>query len=330
MFNYFLKRKAKSKQIDISFVNKRVSFWKPLLTILPALTVLTIFIIIPFYMATRNGLGYYPNPHKKDHISYGLKTFKYLLNDSLFHDAIFNTIVYALISVPILISLSAVISALIASVIRKKVRGFLQTIFFIPYVTSAIAIALAFAYLFDQDKGIINAIIGKRIPWLTDTKGHHVLVPMLVAGIWKGMAFNILIFTTSMLGVDKNLYKSASIDGAGPIKQFFSITLPSIKKATGFLVFMAIIGSTKIFPLALFSNNAYDAMTYKGSTLMLYIFYQIQTPNGVFLAGAASVSLVIISISLTIVLRKGFKFIAFIFKFIHKKRIDSKTRGYYV
>ncbi|WP_429997453.1 ABC transporter permease subunit, partial [Mycoplasmopsis bovis] len=84
---------------------------------------------------------------------------------------------------------------------------------------------------------------------LLNRASGNTLIPLLVHGIWSGLAFNVLIFTTAMLSVDKNLYKSASIDGIGGIKQFFTITLPSIKSTTTFLITMGIISGNTLIPL---------------------------------------------------------------------------------
>ena len=108
-----------------------------------------------------------------------------------------------------------------------------------------------------------------------------------------------------MLGVDKTLYKAASIDGAGPVRQFFRVTIPSISRTTNFLIIMGIIGAIKVFPLALFQNNPKTAMQYGGTTLMLYI-YDKASIGEVNLAGAASVYLLLISVGYSIVVKGGF------------------------
>ncbi|WP_429978061.1 ABC transporter permease subunit, partial [Mycoplasmopsis bovis] len=93
-----------------------------------------------------------------------------------------------------------------------------------------------------------NTIFNIKVPWLEkgDAFAFEALFPLLVHGLWSGLAFNVLIFTTAMLSVDKNLYKSASIDGIGGIKQFFTITLPSIKSTTTFLILFQTFDSPKL------------------------------------------------------------------------------------
>ncbi|MGV2392870.1 UNVERIFIED_CONTAM: ABC transporter permease subunit [Campylobacter lari] len=116
----------------------------------------------------------------------------------------------------------------------------------------------------------------------------------------------MLLFTTAMLSVDKNLYKSASIDGLSTFKQFFTITLPSISKTTTFIMTMGIINGIKVFPLALFNNQPEKAMAAGASTLMLFIYYYVKA-NNYQLASAASIILFIIGISYSSIVRGGFR-----------------------
>ncbi len=304
-FKNKLKERASVKSIDLATVNKATPAWKPLLLLTPALLIVIMFTVIPFLAAATDAFQMPADKHHPLARAASMGQFKFMLKDPAFHAALYNSLVYAIISVPLIITISLIISAAISNVVRKRLRGFWQTLFFLPYVTSAIAIGLAFAYLFDFDTGLLNKITGKKVPWLTDPNGHSALGAMLIYGVWRGIAFNILIFTSAMLGVDKKLYKSASIDGAGPIRQFFSITLPAISKTTTFLITMGIIGAIKVFPLALFKNNPQDAISNGGATLLIYIYAKLQISHNYMLAGAASVSLLFISIIFSATVRGG-------------------------
>ena len=294
-FKNKMKERSDKKSIDLKTVNKRHSFWKVMLLLSPALIVVFVFTILPFLAASTDAFQT-TKPHKPLERVASMQQFTNMMKDPAFHDALFNSFTYAIISIPIIMILSLIISSAVSNVLRKRLRGFWQTLFFLPYVTSAIAIGLAFAFLFDADTGLLNKIIGHKVPWLVDPNGHSALGAMLIYGVWRGLAFNILIFTTAMLSVDKKLYKAASIDGAGPIRQFFSITLPSIKRTTSFLLTMGIIGAIKVFPLSLFKNNPQAAMDNHGATLLIYIYAKLQVNHNYMLAGAASITLVFISI----------------------------------
>lgn len=307
-----LKKNINVKGSSIDILDKRTSMWKPLFLILPALIVIVLFVIIPFITAANDGFHYENkslHTHRESAKIFGTDNFRRLFQNKEFKSAISNSMLYALISIPIILLLSLIISSAISTLIRKRLRGFWQTIFFLPYVTSAIAIGLTFAYIFDYDRGLMNKAFGIKVPWLIDTKGHSALWAMLIYGVWKGLAFNILIFTTAMLSIDKKLYKASSIDGAGPIRQFFTITLPSIKSTLSFLFTMGLISAIKVFPLALFSNKPEIAGRYNGSTILLYIYEKISVDHNYAMAGAASLVLVGISIGFTIVVRTSTKLI---------------------
>ncbi|NQZ29526.1 MAG: sugar ABC transporter permease [Mycoplasmatales bacterium] len=326
-FKNKLKEKAMEKPIDLATVNKKTPWWKPLLLMMPALLIVILFTVIPFLAAATDAFQAPADKHKPLERVASLDQFKFMMRDPAFHDALYNSLMYALISIPIIMILSLVISAAVSNVIRKRLRGFWQTLFFLPYVTSAIAIGLAFAYLFDADTGLLNKITGHRVPWLTDPNGHSALGAMLIYGVWRGIAFNVLIFTSAMLSVDKKLYKAASIDGASPIKQFFSITLPSISKTTTFLLTMGIIGAIKVFPLALFKNDAQAALDNKGSTLLIYIYAKIQVSHNYMLAGAASVTLLIISIIFSASIRGGVSMVVKAITNIREKYVENKIKN---
>ena len=325
-FKNKLKERTAKKNIDLQVVNKRHKLWKVLLLLSPALIIITVFTIIPFLAASTDAFQT-TAPHKPTERVASFQQFSNMMKDPAFHDALFNSFTYAIISIPIIMILSIVISAAVSNVLRKKLRGFWQTLFFLPYVTSAIAIGLAFAFLFDADTGLLNKILGHKVPWLVDPNGHSALAAMLIYGVWRGLAFNVLIFTTAMLSVDKKLYKASSIDGAGPIRQFFSITLPAIKRTTSFLLTMGIIGAIKVFPLALFQNNPQAAMDNHGATLLLYIYSKLQVNHNYMLAGAASITLVLISIAFSTIVKGGINLTIKIVNHGKEKYVEKKIEA---
>lgn len=291
----------------MGYLDKKTPFWKPFLFMLPALAVLGFFTIYPFIITADLSLHPMGNENDAAATSFGFDAYKQVFTDYYFKQALSNSLIYAFISIPASIVLSLIISATIANVIRKKIRGAWQTIFFLPYVTSGVAISLAFAYLFDNDTGLINKMLGAQTNWLENAKtgDHHALVVMIVHGVWAALAFQILIFTTAMLGVDKDRYKAASIDGAGHFKQFFTITLPSISKTLNFVITVGLIGAIKVFPLALFQMDPAKAELYGGSTLMLFVYKNVAVGN-YQVAGAAAIILVVIAIAFNVVVKNAF------------------------
>ncbi len=328
-FKRKLERHANPKTKDLYRVNRKTPFWKAFLLMTPALLILIVFTVVPFIFAVRDGI--FVNDNDAYDTAPSFHNFKTVLEDPFFHQALKNSLLYAIIAVPLILIISLVISSAISSVIRKRLRGIIQTIFFLPYVTSAISISLAFAFLFDYDTGMINGIItaagGKKMQFTNDSTGHGAMIVMVAFGVWRGLAFNILIFTTAMLAVDKTRYKAAAIDGSGPVKQFFKITIPSINGTINFLVTMGIIGAIKVFPLALFDNNPSTAKVNGAFTLMLYVYDQINVPN-FGKAGVASIYILIISISFSVIVKGGFNQIIKLTNYLGEKRVANKIKNY--
>ncbi|VEU75477.1 sn-glycerol-3-phosphate transport system permease protein ugpA [Mycoplasmopsis maculosa] len=312
LFEYTVNSEAnKKKSISASVVDRRTNVFFALILIIPALLVLTSFTVIPFIFNIYNAF----TDGKNNFV--GVKNINELLNDLFFAVAVRNSFIYALLVLPLTMGISILISSLISNLIKKTFKSFWQTVFFLPYVTNAVAVSLAFTQIFATD-GQFNYFLRSlgfeaNIDWLGQAGGEtsfKSLLPMLINGIWNGLAFNILLFTTAMLSVDKNLYKSASIDGLSSFKQFFTITLPSISKTVTFILTIGIINGIKVFPLALFNNKADEAKLAGASTLMLVIYYYVKDLVDYQLAGAASLILFIIGVSYSSIIRGGFRILS--------------------
>lgn len=300
MLNYKLKKAQNTKNIDLNYVNKRTPVWKPLLFLSPALFLIALFTLYPFFTSITRAFW---NPSTQGTISegghYGWDQFDKILSSESFMHSFWNTIILAFVQLPITMFISILVSAAISSLVRKWLRGTAQTIFFLPYVTSGIAVAFAFSLFFDPKSGLFNDWFNSNQDWLqtNDPKSFKPLIVIIINGVWSGLAFQILIFTTAMLSVDKDRYKAAAIDGAGPIRSFFRITLPSINSTTNFIITIGLINAIRVFPLALYDNKPADAMANGAGTLMLYVYNAIQGSFANYeLGAAASIILVVVSI----------------------------------
>ncbi|SJZ55905.1 carbohydrate ABC transporter permease [Mycoplasmopsis verecunda] len=304
LFNWSVKKQSSRKStLSHSILDSRTPAWKPLLLLLPGIILLSLFTIAPMFI---NIIESFSTSSSSSTNSFTWQNYLTVLTDARFAVGVRNSFIYGMFVLPFVMMISLVISSVIAKLYRKYAKSFWQTVFFMPYVTNGVAVSLAFIQLFGT-YGLLNQILGTQVPWLqtNDQYTFNALIAMIINGIWNGLAFNILIFTTAMLGVDKNLYRSASIDGTGEVKQFFTITLPSIKSTINFLITLGIIGGLKVFPLALFENKPANAFNYGGGSLMLYVYLQTQTGN-INIAGAASISLFIIGVTFSSVVRGGF------------------------
>ncbi|TPE58040.1 sugar ABC transporter permease [[Mycoplasma] falconis] len=310
MWEYFRRKYRIKKTGDaLSALNQKTAFWKPFLLMLPSLITITLMTIIPFILVIIWSFKVENGPRASQFVI-GFNNYAKIFNDDKYIVGIRNSFIYALLSLPMSLAISILISTAITMVVKKWARSFWQTVFFLPYVTSAIAVSLTFAYIFQPEHGdgLINSILGKHgsnaIKFLNGgPTSWSAFIVILTRGIWGSLAFQILILTTAMLSVNQNLYKSASIDGASQRKQFFTITLPSIQRTISFLFTMGIIGGIKVFPLAIFGNNAKAAVINGGSSLMLYVYY-LTSDSKFNTAAAASIMLFIFGVALSFVMRK--------------------------
>ncbi|QZX49176.1 carbohydrate ABC transporter permease [Mycoplasma sp. E35C] len=309
-FKWLVKRRQKTKKTELGVLDKKVSLWIPLLLLFPSFIAILLFTIFPFFMVTEK--AFFPLEDKKDIFSgtyFGFSEFEKLFNTQPFIIGLRNSFLYSIISLPLSLLISLIISTAIVFVYNKIARGFWQTIFFLPYVTSSVAVSVAFIYILDSSTGILNKILGVNIEWLNkkQTDNFNALGSILIYGVWRNLAFNVLILSTAMLSIDKTLYKAASIDGANPVTQFFKITLPSIKKTINFLLTVGILGGLQVFPLALFENNPDQAIANGGSTILIYIFKALESDTA--LAAAATVILFVLGVLYGTFLRQSINFI---------------------
>ncbi|WP_029512722.1 carbohydrate ABC transporter permease [Mycoplasmopsis iners] len=294
----------KAQSLSGSIIEKPVAAYKPISMLLPMILVICFFTLTPLFLNIKNAF-FKETPSGSSYFTF--ENFKDVLADPAFAVGFRNSIIYGLIVLPFVMMISLLISSLIANVINKRLRGFWQTIFFLPYMTSAVAVSLFFMQVYSPS-GVVNTVFNLgTYGWLEsgDQFSLRALLPIITQGVWSGLAFNVLIATTAMLSVDKNLYRSASIDGIGNVKQFFTITLPAIKPTTTFLITMGIINGIKVFPLAIFNNQPDAAVINGASSLMLYVYKFTKGGNYPY-AGSAALALFLIGVCYSSLIRGGF------------------------
>ena len=177
----------------------------------------------------------------------GLDNYKKLFEEPDLMLALKNTILYAVITVPIGLFISLLLATLLNSKIKGK--GIYRTIYFLPSITMAAAVALVWKLIFNGDYGILNTVLeffgveGKR--WLTDPS--TALFCVMMVGIWSGAGYNMIILLAGMQVVSNSYYEAAEIDGAGPVQKFFKITIPLVSPTIFFVTITGLIGAFQVF-----------------------------------------------------------------------------------
>jgi ABC-type sugar transport system permease subunit len=214
----------------------------PYLFILPFFILFFVFQLIPTIWTVAisftewNGIG----PSR----AIGFDNYTRMLRDNMFWDSFFNTVVYWITGVTCILILSILIGSLLNyKNLRKK--AFFKTATFLPNVCAAIAMGLIFRMLFDQNVGIINEVIGVKIPWLTSTKLSK--IPVIILNVWRNTPWFTMIVLSGLLSIPGEYYEAATVDGANVFQQFFNITLPALGNILFFCFITLTVDSWKLF-----------------------------------------------------------------------------------
>ena len=236
----------------------------------------------------------------RGNIFVGLANYQVVLSNSETWQALWNTIKYALIEVPFGVCISMVLAALLQQKIIGK--SFFRTVFFLPMVCAPAAVAMVWKWLFNQQFGLLNHIFHSDVAWISDP--NIAWISIGVIGVWSVIGYNMVIFIGGLQEIPKDFYEAASIDGAGPVKQFFNVTVPLLSPTTFFIVQTRIIGALTVFDLMFMVMDKTNAALYKTQSIV-YLFYTYSFTNGNKGYGAALVMvLVAFLMAITFVIQK--------------------------
>ncbi|MFM1514337.1 carbohydrate ABC transporter permease [Helcococcus ovis] len=277
---------------------------KAWLFLLPALVFIGIFNVMPlintFIISFQRGTLNNPKFN-------GIKNFQIVLRDPKFHRALTNTFMYAFIVVPIALIISLFIAVAINE--RIKFKKVFESIFFIPYLTSIIAIGVVFRYMFNGDYGFINHLlsyIGMGPINFLDNPSMS-MTTVMIFGIWMGLAFNIIILLTGLRNIDESYYKVADMFGATKFEQFRRITLLQLVPIITFLLLVNFIGAFKIYGQVFAIFNGLPGIAESATTGVFYIYTKFYTENRYGQGMAAAVILFFIILIFTVVQNKILK-----------------------
>jgi ABC-type sugar transport system permease subunit len=212
----------------------------------PSVVVLALFVVYPMgragYLAFTEYSVFQPPRWT------GLDNVDRLIHDPQALNALKNTLVYAAITTVSSVALALVVAVFLNS--RFPLRGFARTAVFLPFITSLGVVALAWGYLLNPDIGLLSHWAGKagihaRTGWLTQP--HLAMAAVVIVGVWKYLGFYVVMYLAALQTVPRDLYESAALDGAGPIRQFTRITWPLLHNQTMFIGIVATITNVQAF-----------------------------------------------------------------------------------
>ena len=273
------------------------------LYLLPALLFLGVFMVYPlvdvFVYSFEEGY----NSASQTFFGTGIYNYRYVLRDPYFLQALKNTFILVVITVPLSTGIALLISVGLSSI--QKLRNLFQTVFFLPYVTNTLAVGLVFMILFKQTPytdGLANLILGLFGAGPIDFIGGPYWAKMFVLcfyTVWVVMPFKILVLTSALASVDETYYNAARVDGASRWRIFSRITLPMISPTLFYLIITGFIGAFKAYSdaVALFGT---DLNASEMNTIVGYIYDMLYGNSGGYPSYASSAAIVLFAIVLTI------------------------------
>ncbi|MBQ9940392.1 MAG: sugar ABC transporter permease [Clostridia bacterium] len=275
----------------------------PWLYLLPAIVFLGAFMVYPlidvFIYSFEEGY----NSASQTYFGVGGYNYSYVLHDPYFLQALKNTFILVIITVPVSTALALVISAGLASV--KPLRDLYQTVYFLPYVTNTLAVGLVFMILFKKtpySDGLINLLInmfgGQSVDFIDGPYWAKMFV-LCFYTVWVVMPFKILILTSALASVDRNYYNAAKVDGTSKMRIFTKITLPMISPMIFYLVITGFIGAFKAYSdaVALFGTDLNAAQM---NTIVGYIYDMLYGDSGGYPSYASAAAIILFAVVLTI------------------------------
>ena len=270
----------------------------PFILIVPAIILYAIFFIWPAAIGLYYSFTNYKGLPKYKMV--GLENFVELFQDQAFWSALLRTFEYIICSVPLNVCLSLLAAVLVTN--RRAIGSSIaKVLFFLPWLVSPIITGLIWRWMFGEGFGIVNSVIeslgGQPLQWATNANlSFFVLV---LAGVWAGMAFNMLLFITALKNVPESLYEAASLDGANAWQKFRAITLPGIAPTTFMVVLLGTINGIKEFAMVQALNEGGPG---KSNRLVVQYIYETGFSNSrIGYASAASMVLLVILVIVSLI-----------------------------
>ncbi|MBO5891323.1 MAG: sugar ABC transporter permease [Oscillospiraceae bacterium] len=276
---------------------------KAWLYLLPAMAFLGIFMVYPLVDVLIYSLEEGFNFASQSGHGVGFYNYGYILRDPYFLQAVKNTFLLVIITVPVSTGLALLISLGLSSI--QKLRNLYQTVYFLPYVTNTLAVGLVFMILFKQTPytdGMVNVLIrwfgGETVDFIDGPYWAKMFV-LCFYTVWVVLPFKILILTSALASVDRTYYNAARLDGTSSFRTFTRITLPLISPTVFYLIITGFIGAFKAYSdaVALFGTDLNAAQM---NTVVGYVYDMLYGNSGGYPSYASAAAIVLFAIVLTI------------------------------
>jgi len=228
-------------------VQQRAAWW----FLAPALTLIGVFFCVPILaglVMSFTDFDLYSIGSPETIRFVGLGNYRQVLGDGEFWNAMRNTAFFVGVGGPLSV-LTSLVAALLVNAKLARWKGLFRTVYFMPVVTTMVAVAIVWRYLLHPRYGLINAGLGTLglpvVDWLGDP--HWAMPAIILLAVWKNFGYNMLIFIAGLQSIPEELYEAAALDGAGARARFWHVTLPSLGPTFLFVGVMTMIGQFQIF-----------------------------------------------------------------------------------
>lgn len=276
---------------------------KAWLYLIPALIFIGVFMVYPLVDVLIYSFEEGYNSASQTYNGVGSYNYSFVLRDPYFLQAVKNTFILVIITVPLSTGIALLISVGLSSI--KPLRNLFQTVYFLPYVTNTLAVGLVFMILFKKtpySDGLVNLLInwfgGSSVDFIDGPYAAKMFV-LCFYTIWVVMPFKILILTSALASVNRDYYNAAKVDGTSPFRIFRRITLPMISPMLFYLIITGFIGAFKAYSdaVALFGT---DLNTAGMNTIVGYIYDMLYGNSGGYPSYASAAAIILFIIVLTI------------------------------
>ena len=224
--------------------------WRSLAWVLPALVLLLVFVYYPIVDNLRLSLFSW-NAFSVTPTFVGLDNYRTAFHDPIFWTALRNNTVFAIVSLIFQVGFALVLAALLEEFVHQRLRGILRTIYFIPAVISITVAGILFSFLYNPEIGLVNRLLAAvgleswQHSWLGEP--GTAMGSIIAMSQWQSIGYTAILFVVGIQRIPREFHEAAKVDGAGPIRRFFSVTVPMVREMTTLIIILTISGAFLVF-----------------------------------------------------------------------------------
>lgn len=224
--------------------------WRTLVWVAPAVALLLVFVYYPIVENVR--LSFFSwNAFSPSPIFVGLDNYTTAFDDPVFWRALLNNTFYAVVSLVVQVAFALVLAAILEEFVHQRLRGFLRTIYFIPATISITVAGILFSFLYNPQFGLVNRALSAiglsswEHAWLGEKS--TAIWSIIAMSQWQSIGYTAVLFVVAIQRIPREFYEAVRVDGAGPVRTFFTITVPMVREMTTLLVILTVSGAFLVF-----------------------------------------------------------------------------------